>query len=97
MNSGWRWASLFVILTILLSSSYAAETNPAPGRIGIYDSRVIAYAHFWSEPYQKKIQDLAKSGKEAGAAGDRVRLRDMEAALKNEQEQNHKYYKNKKW
>lgn len=89
MNSGPRWIPLFVIAAILPFTTYAAETTAAPERIGVYDSRVVAYAHFWSEPHQKKIHELAISGKEAMAAGDKVRLRDMEAALKNEQEQNH--------
>ena len=48
-----------------------------------------AGAHFWPEACRRKIKDLAKSAKEAKAAGDMVRFRDMEVELKNEQDQNH--------
>ena len=90
--SAVRGSFVLVLLTLALAQgpvSLAEETASQTNRIGIYDSRVIAYAHFWSEPYQKRILDLAKSGKEATAAGDMVRFRDMEAELKNEQDQNH--------
>lgn len=79
----------FTLAFISPLSSCAADTASQTNRIGVYDSRVIAYAHFWSEGYQQKIKDLAKSAKEAKAAGDMVRFRDMEAELKNEQDQNH--------
>lgn len=87
-----RWLAVFLTFALAFSStefSQAAETNSPPNRIGIYDSRVIAYAHFWSDAHQQKIKDLAKSAKEAKAAGDMVRFRDMEAELKNEQDQSH--------
>lgn len=90
--SAFSW--LVVILAFTLAfisppSSRAADVASQTNRIGVYDSRVIAYAHFWSEGYQQKIKDLAKSAKEAKASGDMVRFRDMEAELKNEQDQNH--------
>ncbi len=78
-----------VIAFSVPSIARSAETGAQTNRIGVYDSRAIAYAHFWSEGYQQKIKDLAKSAKEAKAAGDMVRFRDMEAELKNEQDQNH--------
>lgn len=100
MNAFPRWISrilpsllaLAIAFTLGLISpptSRSAETASQTNRIGVYDSRVIAYAHFWSEPHQQKIKDLAKSAKEARASGDTVRFRDMEAELKNEQDQSH--------
>ena len=100
MNAFSRWISrilpsllaqaiAFSLAFISPPSSHAADTASLTNRVGVYDSRTIAYAHFWSEGYQQKIKDLAKSAKEAKAAGDMVRFRDMEAELKNEQDQNH--------
>ena len=83
-----------VFLLVLVASFgwqdvLAAETNAAPQRIGIYDSRAIAYAHFWSEAHQRKINELAKGAKEARAAGETERFKELDAALKSEQEQIH--------
>jgi hypothetical protein len=44
------------IATVVIGSLNlrAAETNGALERIGVCDSRVIAYAHFWTEAQQEK-------------------------------------------
>jgi hypothetical protein len=65
------------------------KSNAVAERIGIYDSRVIAYADFWTEAHQRKINDLVKAAKEAKAAGQAERLNELDAALKKEQEQGH--------
>lgn len=66
-----------------------SQTTGAKERIGVYDSRVIAYAHFWSEAYQQKINDRAKAAKDAKAAGQTDRFNELAATMKKEQEQNH--------
>jgi hypothetical protein len=71
------------------SSLRAAETNAAPERIGVYDSRLIAYASFWTEAHQRKLNDLVKEARAAGTAGETNRFRELEAALKQEQERGH--------
>jgi RimJ/RimL family protein N-acetyltransferase len=72
-------ALLLVLGTfIAVQSLFAAETNSTPERIGIYDSRVVAYAEFWSEAHQRKLNDLVKSAKEAKAAGDTNRFNELE-------------------
>lgn len=74
------------------TAGVAVETNKADApaqRIGVYDSRVVAYAHFWTEAHQRKISELVKSAKEAKAAGQTDRFKELDAALKKEQEQNH--------
>ncbi len=65
------------------------ETATGPERIGIYDSRVIAYADFWTEAQQRKINEQVKLAKEAKAAGQTDRFKKLDAALKKEQEQGH--------
>ena len=67
----------------------AAETKTAPERVGVYDSRVIAYAHFWTEAHQKKINDLARTAREAKATGQTNRYHELAAQLNRRQEQNH--------
>lgn len=36
----------------------AAETRAPPEQASIYDSRAIAYARFWSDGYQRKLNAL---------------------------------------
>ena len=67
----------------------AAETNTAPERIGVYDSRLIAYASFWAAAHQRKLNDLVKEAKAAQASGDTNRFRELDAALKQERERGH--------
>ncbi len=67
----------------------AAETPAAPERIGIYDSRAVAYAHFWSEAHQRDLNDLAKKAKEAKAAGQTGLFTELEAALKKASDGHH--------
>jgi len=77
------------MMSICAHPSCAVETNAVPKRIGIYDSRAIAYAYFWSEAHQQKINSVAKAAKEAKAAGQTARFQELEAALKKESERNH--------
>jgi len=70
----------------------ADETSPTPGkaeRIGVYDSRAIAYAHFWSEAQQRKLKDLVRAAQEAKAAGQTERAKELEAQLRQGQERIH--------
>jgi ABC-type Na+ efflux pump permease subunit len=94
MRTRLNFEKPLVFLLVLVASFgwqnvLAAETNAAPQRIGIYDSRAIAYAHFWSEAHQREINELVKAAKEARAAGHTERFKELDAALKKEQEQNH--------
>lgn len=70
----------------------ADETNKtATGseRIGVYDSRAIGYAHFWTEAQQRKLNEMAKTAKAARAAGQTERYRELSAALKKARELSH--------
>jgi len=67
----------------------AAETSAASERIGVYDSRVIAYAHFWTEANMRKIKEMSNAAKEAKASGQTERYNELSAKLKKEQEKNH--------
>jgi hypothetical protein len=72
-----------------LVSAADSGTNAAPERIGIFDSRVIAYAEFWTPAHQSRNNELVKQAQAAKAAGETERFAKLEAELKSEQEKNH--------
>jgi hypothetical protein len=77
------------VLISSLAAVSAAETNSTVAKIGVYDSRAVAYAHFWSAPYQKQLQQKMNVAQAAKKAGD-AKFKELSAALKSEQEQNHR-------
>ena len=84
------WLGVAISLVIFASHlSLAAETNAPVERVGIYDSRVIAYANFWTEAHQNKLKELVESAQRAKAAGQTERFKELEAAVKKEGERNH--------
>ena len=68
----------------------ARETNGAPARIGIYDSRAVAYAHFWSEAHQKFLKDLMAAANAAKQSGDTNKFNEYKASLRAEQYRSHR-------
>lgn len=57
----------------LWASAGAVEAVPgaaATERVGVYDSRAVAYAHFWSADAQRSRNEVIAAGKAAKAAGD---------------------------
>lgn len=87
---------ILLALVLILASARAAEPAAAPapsaapsGRVGIYDSRVLAYAHFWSEPVTKPRNELVARARAAKAAGDSVTLQELERQIVAEQKRSH--------
>jgi hypothetical protein len=83
-------ASLLVTLSLCSVHMRAAETKVVPERIGIYDSRLVAYAHFWTEANQRELNKKAKAAKDAKTAGQTARSEEISTALKKEQERIHR-------
>ena len=83
-------ASVLASLSLCSARVRAAETKAAPERIGIYDSRLVAYSHFWTEAHQRDLKEKAKAAKDAKAAGQTARSEEISAALKKEQERIHR-------
>ena len=49
-----RCSFLTLIVVVAFSAiGHLAFAEDRPVRIGVYDSRVVAYAHFWTEAVQK--------------------------------------------
>jgi hypothetical protein len=67
-----------------------SATNAAPVRVGIYDSRAVAYAWFWSAPVQQRLQEQMAAARAAKQAGDTARFKELDAALRQLQDEMHR-------
>ncbi len=77
------------LLCAFWAASAGAADRPDAERIGVYDSRAVAYAHFWSGP-ERQIRDaLIADGKAAKAAGDTVKLRALSEQIAEAQKRSH--------
>ena len=65
-------------------------TNAAPVRIGVYDSRAVAFAWFWSDPQQGRLRELTRAARAAKAAGETNRFQDLGAGLRRLQDELHR-------
>ena len=79
-----------VLASLWTAQMHAAETNAAHERIGVYDSRLVAYAHFWTEAHQRELNERAKAAREAKDAGQTARSEELSAALKKKQQRIHR-------
>jgi hypothetical protein len=66
------------------------ESNAIGQRVGVYDSRVVAYAHFWTAEHQQQLKDKAAAGKAAKSAGDMARFNKISKEMADEQEKIHR-------
>jgi hypothetical protein len=83
-------ASSVVMACVTCTSSLAADGEAAsPKRVGIYDSRVLAYAHFWSEPQTMQRDSLLREAREAQAQGNTNRLAELKRQIKQHQDSTH--------
>ena len=71
------------------SSQAADQTEKPVQRIGIYDSRALAYAHFWSDAAQRRLQELMAAARAAKSSGDQQQFKKLGAELKAEQDRSH--------
>jgi hypothetical protein len=59
------------ILALALGAmNLQAQTNPAPVRIGVYDSRAVAYTWFCSSNHMHQLHEQIQAAKAAKASGD---------------------------
>ena len=85
--STWIVAAVFIGACVM--NSRAAETNNTP-RIGIYDSRAVAYAWFWTDQHQKALKDLMQSARAARTTGDTNAFDSLSGQLRHHQDQMHR-------
>jgi hypothetical protein len=67
----------------------AAADKTGTRRVGVYDSRLVAFARFWSGPYQDKLKEMMTAARAAQAAGDTQRFQRCAQALRDEQTRLH--------
>ena len=67
-----------------------AVTHAAPVRIGIYDSRAVAFAWFGSGKHQKQLNELMQTARAARAAGDTNHFKQLGAELRQQQDEIHR-------
>ena len=82
-------------LTLIVVIAFSAIGHPGfaedqPVRIGVYDSRVVAYAHFWTDAVQKKRQSQYAEAKAAEQSGDKEKLDKLKKGFQLGQRQIHR-------
>jgi|SRR3972149_1067117 len=86
----------FLIMVLLFTVSGLAQADedaPKPSdksQVGVYDSRVVAYAHFWSDAHQKKLNKFVAEPKTAKESGDKKKFEDLGKVLSDHQKQVHR-------
>ncbi len=85
----WSIAAVLCAMAAIPETLRAAPTNSAAQAIGVYDSRVIAYAYFSSDANQRRLKDKIQAAREAQAAGETNRFHALQAELVNEQQEAH--------
>ena len=72
MKTKSLWFSAVSLVVAGWTPVQAAEPAPAATvaeRVGVYDSRAVAYAHFWSADEQRRRDTVIAEGRAAKAAG----------------------------
>jgi hypothetical protein len=93
-SSSMKSSFLLIALACAVGGSVTKAEQPANGpasgpRVGIYDSRVVAYAHFWSEPARKERDALIARARAAKKAADPAEFKKLNAELVAEQKRDH--------
>ena len=82
------------IALALVGSTMALAADATDGKvikqIGIYDSRAVAYAHFWTDDHQRKLKEQMEAAKAAKTAGDKAQYEKLAGSLKDLQKKNHR-------
>lgn len=82
-------AAAATLLGAFWAAISGAADKPDAERIGIYDSRAVAYAHFWSGSERESRDALIANGKAAKAAGDTVKFREFSEQIAAAQKRSH--------
>jgi hypothetical protein len=82
---GWCLGGLALVMPVR-----GAETNAVAGRVGVYDSRVVAWAWFSSAAHMAQLQAQVAAARAEKQAGDTNKLQVDSAALRALQDQMHR-------
>lgn len=76
---------LAVALWVPTRAAEPAPASSAPVRVGVYDSRAVAYAHFWSADEQRRRDAVIAEGRAAKAAGNTAVFKERSRAMADDQ------------
>jgi hypothetical protein len=79
-----------IVVPTLVRAGVTDATGASPQRIGVYDSRIVAYAHFWAPEFQRQLKEKSKAGTAAKSAGDQAQFNKLSKELANEQQRIHR-------
>lgn len=74
---------------VLASLFLFAPVAIAQQRVGVYDSRVVAYAHFWSVDAQREHANMRMRAEAAKAAGDRAQFDRIRSFIRSDSKRAH--------
>ncbi len=83
-------ASFIAALCVANLQAAETNTNTTATRIGIYDSRAVAYAWFWSDKHQTQLNELMQAARAAKSDGDANRFKKLGATLGRQQDEMHR-------
>jgi hypothetical protein len=66
---------------VLASPPVAGAQGNSGSRVGVYDSRAVSYAYFWSPPVKRDREALIKRARAAEKAGDTAQMKELGAKL----------------
>lgn len=90
MNTKSLLLGLLAAFAITTGISAADNTRPAgSGRVGVYDSRAVSFAHFWAPQTRRDRDALVASARAAQSTGDEARLRELQSRINALQERSH--------
>jgi hypothetical protein len=90
MNPKFGVLGLCLIGLTIVNPVQAADTNAVAGRVGVYDSRAVAYAWFCSDAQMAQLKEQMATARAAQQAGDQTKLKEYSTTLKAKQDQMHR-------
>ena len=69
---------LYFLVLLIIASGHTVIAAAGELRVGVFDSRAVALAYAKSDMFEKWLDDLMSASANAQAAGDSVRLRELE-------------------
>ncbi len=81
--------TLFFLLVCIAGCVTRVLAESTPVAVGVYDSRAVALAHFWSDAAKEERTRLIGEAKAAKAAGQTARFAELSARLSSMQRRDH--------
>lgn len=76
-----RRPNLILVAWLCLGALVSRAAEDASVKVGVYDSRVVAFAHFWSAPERTDRDALIASARAAKQAGDAAKQQELTAKI----------------